>query len=82
MSQKSHKYTLVKLEERKPQKIGYSSNNDRAGIRKYSGQVSGLLRHYQFCKTFKNTFLSEHLRGLLLSDGAKLKEKKSRTYTI
>ena len=45
MSQKSHKYTSVKLEERKPQKIGYSSNNDRAGIRKYSGQVSGLLRH-------------------------------------
>ena len=36
MNQKTHKYTSGKLEERKPQKIGESSNNDRAGARKCS----------------------------------------------
>ena len=30
----THKHTSGKLEKRKPQKIGNSSNNDRAGARK------------------------------------------------
>ena len=41
-----HKYTSGKLEERKSQKIGDSSNNDRADARK---------------TLFKNTFFNEHL---------------------
>ena len=36
VNQKTHKYTSGKLEERKPQKIGDSSNNDRAGTWKCS----------------------------------------------
>ena len=36
MNQKTHKYTLGKLEERKPQTIGDSSNNDREGTQKSS----------------------------------------------
>ena len=32
----THKYTPVKLKERKTQKIGDSSNNDREGILKCS----------------------------------------------
>ena len=33
---KTHKYTSVKLKERKPQKIDDSSNNEREGIWKCS----------------------------------------------
>ena len=36
MNQKTHKYTLGKLEERKLQTIGDSSNNDREGTQKSS----------------------------------------------
>ena len=43
MNQKTHKYTSGKLEERKPQKIGDSSNNDRTGAQKYSIK-KGVLR--------------------------------------
>ena len=32
----THEYTSGKLEERKPQKIGDSSNNNRVGARKCS----------------------------------------------
>ena len=32
----THKYTSGKFEKRKPQKIGNSSSNDRAGARKFS----------------------------------------------
>ena len=101
MNQKTHKYTSGKLEERKPQKIGDSSNNERASARKCSikkvfqenlvkvtrkylcrilflYKVSGLLRHryfpVNFAKLLRTTF-SAHLRWLLLSDLAELKEK-------
>ena len=36
MNQKTNKYTLDKLEQRKTPNIGDSSNNDRAGARKFS----------------------------------------------
>ena len=36
VKQRTNKYTLGKLEERKPQKIGDSRNSDRAGAWKYS----------------------------------------------
>ena len=36
MNQKTHKYTMGKLEGRKPPKIVDSSNNDRAGAQKCS----------------------------------------------
>ena len=35
VNHKAHKYTLGRLEERKPQKIDDSSNNDRVGTWKY-----------------------------------------------
>ena len=36
----------------------------------------------QFCKAFKNTFFIEHLLWLLLSNVAKLKEKKNKTNNL
>ena len=36
MNQKTKKYTLGRLKERKPQKIDDSSNNKRAGTEKWS----------------------------------------------
>ena len=42
MNQKTNKYTLDKLEQRKTPNIGDSSNNDRAGARKFSIKKSFL----------------------------------------
>ena len=46
---------MGKLEERKTQKIGDSSNNNRAGVRKYSIKKGVLGK-------FKNTFFSEYVQ--------------------
>ena len=48
VNQKTHKYTSGKLEERKPQKIGDSSNNDRAG----NVYKKDVLKN--FCKNHRN----------------------------
>ena len=78
MSQKSHKYTSVKLEERKLQKIGDSSNNDRTGIGKYSGQVSSRLRHtINFAKLLRTLFLANISGGYFFQMLPNLKRRRA-----
>ena len=69
---------VPKKSRKNHRKIPLPESLSQSSFRLASIQVFSL----QFCKNLKNTFSGEHLRGIRLSDVAKLKEKTNRAHTI